>query len=102
MTMSMVSIDRETQWIPFEPNNAETWLDTERTVSAFMLRLWRRGMLDGVTPNDAFFVRCDQTTMSQDDRDNGRLICEIGLRPPWPAEFVIVRIGKTESGMEML
>lgn len=56
--------------------------------------MWREGALPGSTPDEAFFVRCDRTTMTQDDLDTGRLVCLIGVAPTRPAEFVIIRIGQ--------
>jgi hypothetical protein len=88
------SIDRGTQWAVFEPNNARLWANIRETVENFLLVLWRDGALLGDKPEDAFFVRCDRTTMTQNDLDNGRLICLIGIAPVRPAEFVIFRIGQ--------
>ena len=59
-----------------------------------MTTVWKDGALAGATPDEAFFVKCDETTMSQDDINNGRLICEIGVAPVRPAEFVIFRIAQ--------
>ncbi|EAR22016.1 phage tail sheath family protein [Nitrococcus mobilis] len=88
------SIDVGTQWAVFEPNNRRLWANIRRTVEDFLLVLWRQGALMGATPKEAFFVRCDRTTMTQNDLDFGRLICLIGLAPTKPAEFVIFRIGQ--------
>ncbi|WP_295578945.1 phage tail sheath subtilisin-like domain-containing protein [uncultured Lamprocystis sp.] len=88
------SIDRSTQWAVFEPNNAELWLKIRLTIEGFLYDEWRKGALLGANPEDAFFVRCDRTTMSQSDLDNGRLVCLIGVAPTKPAEFVIFRIGQ--------
>jgi phage tail sheath protein FI len=88
------SIDRGTQWVAFDPNEPATWVAVTRSVSEFLTALWRKGALVGRKPQDAFFVRCDRTTMTPDDIANGRLICEIGLAPVRPAEFVIIRIGQ--------
>ncbi|MCI5222514.1 MAG: phage tail sheath family protein, partial [Candidatus Electrothrix sp. AR4] len=88
------SIDKSTQWAVFEPNNSRLWKNIRRTVEDFLLVLWRDGALMGATPEEAFFVRCDRTTMTQNDLDNGRLICLVGLAPVKPAEFVIFRIGQ--------
>lgn len=88
------SIYRSTQWAVFEPNNHRLWGNIRRTVEDFLLVLWRDGALLGATPEDAFFVRCDRTTMTQNDLDNGRLICLIGVAPTKPAEYVIFRIGQ--------
>lgn len=88
------SIDKGTQWAVFEPNNSRLWKNIRRTVEDFLLVLWRDGALMGSKPEEAFFVRCDRTTMTQNDLDNGRLICLIGVAPVKPAEFVIFRIGQ--------
>jgi phage tail sheath protein FI len=64
------------------------------TITPFLVTQWKAGALFGTTPEEAFFVHCDETTMTQDDIDNGRLVCEIGLAPVAPAEFVIFRIGQ--------
>jgi hypothetical protein len=88
------SIDRGTQWAVFEPNNEELWLKIRLTIENFLYDVWRTGALLGSKPEDAYFVRCDRTTMSQSDLDNGRLICLIGVAPTKPAEFVIFRIGQ--------
>ncbi|WP_319549562.1 phage tail sheath subtilisin-like domain-containing protein [Desulfogranum marinum] len=88
------SIDKSTQWAVFEPNNSRLWKNIRRSVEDFLLILWRDGALMGSRPDEAFFVRCDRTTMTQNDLDNGRLICLIGVAPVKPAEFVIFRIGQ--------
>ena len=69
------SIDRSTQWAVFEPNNEELWLKIRLTIESFLYDVWRTGALLGSKPGDAYFVRCDRSTMSQGDLDNGRLIC---------------------------
>jgi phage tail sheath protein FI len=76
----------------FEPNSPETWSRVTDSVSAFLFTQWRNGALFGRKPEDAFFVRCDETTMTADDIQNGRLICQIGVAIVRPAEFVIFRI----------
>ncbi|WP_327397377.1 phage tail sheath family protein [Streptomyces phaeochromogenes] len=88
------SIDQSTQWAVFEPNNERLWRNLRQTIEDFLLVVWRTGALMGSKPEEAFFVRCDRTTMSQNDLDNGRLICEVGVAPTYPAEFVIFRIGQ--------
>ena len=67
-------------------------------MSAFLTRVWRDGALMGQKPEQAFFVKCDRTTMTQDDIDNGRLIMLVGIAPVKPAEFVIIRIGQWAGG----
>jgi hypothetical protein len=88
------SIDKSTQWVVFEPNNERLWASVRQTIEDFLLVTWRTGALMGTKPEEAFFVRCDRTTMTQNDLDNGRLICLIGVAPTYPAEFVIFRIGQ--------
>lgn len=88
------SIDEGTQWVVFEPNNEVTWGRVVRSISGFLRTIWRAGGLFGSKPEEAFFVRCDRTTMDEDDIQNGRLVCQIGICPVRPAEFVIFRIGQ--------
>jgi phage tail sheath protein FI len=88
------SIDEGTQFVVFEPNSEPTWAIVRRSISSFLTRVWRDGALMGTTPEEAFFVKCDRTTMTQDDLDNGRLICLIGVAPVKPAEFVIFRFSQ--------
>jgi phage tail sheath protein FI len=86
------SIDEGTQWVVFEPNDETTWARVRLSITNFLTTQWRSGALQGTTAAEAFFVKCDRTTMTQDDIDNGRLICVIGIAPVKPAEFVIFRI----------
>jgi phage tail sheath protein FI len=95
------SIERGTQWVVFEPNDEPTWARVRRSVGDFLTRAWMDGMLQGRAKEEAFFVRCDRTTMTQADIDNGRLICVIGIAPVKPAEFVIFRIGQWTGGSEV-
>ncbi|MBA4175706.1 MAG: phage tail protein [Leptothrix sp. (in: Bacteria)] len=88
------SIDKGTQWAVFEPNGDALWANVRRTIEDFLLNEWQSGALLGDKPEKAFFVRCDRSTMTQNDLDNGRLICLIGVAPLKPAEFVIFRIGQ--------
>ena len=88
------SIDRGTQWAVFEPNGPRLWANITQTISDFLYNEWRSGALLGDTVEQAFFVRCDRSTMTQNDLDNGRLICLIGVAIIKPAEFVIFRIGQ--------
>ena len=82
------------QWVVFEPNGEMLWARVRRTISGFLRTLWLSGMLRGVTQDEAFFVRCDRSTMTEDDIANGRLIVLVGVAPLRPAEFVIIRIGQ--------
>ncbi|HEY6814618.1 MAG TPA: phage tail sheath subtilisin-like domain-containing protein [Croceibacterium sp.] len=88
------SIDRGTQWAVFEPNGERLWANVRTTISDFLYNEWINGALLGTTPKEAFFVQCDRSTMTQNDLDNGRLICLIGVAAIKPAEFVIFRIGQ--------
>jgi len=93
------SIRANTNWVVFEPNSEVLWGRVKRTIETFLATCWRDGALAGTSPDQAFYVECGPTTMTQDDIDNGRLICEIGIAPVKPAEFVIFRITqKTSSG----
>jgi phage tail sheath protein FI len=88
------SIDKSTQWVVFEPNGERLWANVRSTVEDFLYNEWFNGRLLGSSPKQAYFVRCDRSTMTQNDLDNGRLVCEIGVAPLRPAEFVIFRIGQ--------
>ncbi|MCI8494597.1 MAG: phage tail sheath family protein [Lachnospiraceae bacterium] len=88
------SIKANTNWAVFEPNDEVLWVRVKRTIDVFLTGLWRTGALAGSAPSEAFFVNCGRNTMSQDDIDNGRLVCVIGIAPVKPAEFVIFRISQ--------
>lgn len=96
------SIKSATNWVVFEPNNSSLWARVQITVSSFLENLFRAGMLQGETAAEAFFVNIGAATMSRDDILNGRLICEIGIAPSRPAEFVIFRVTQftSEAGGE--
>ncbi len=87
------SIKKGIQWAVFEPNTEALWAKVRRTITDLLLQEWRSGALLGAKPEEAFFVKCDRSTMTQNDIDNGRLICVIGVAPVRPAEFAILRIG---------
>jgi len=95
------SIEEGTQWVVFEPNDEKLWARVKQTITQFLTRVWKDGALMGTTTEEAFFVRCDRTTMTQDDIDNGRLIVLIGVAPVKPAEFVIFRIAQWQGGSEV-
>lgn len=88
------SIDKATQWVAFEPNGERLWANVRSSIEDFLLSLWRDGALLGSKPEEAFFVRCDRSTMTRNDLDNGRLVCLIGIATSRPAEFVVFRIGR--------
>lgn len=91
------TIKANTSWAVFEPNDETLWVRVKRTISVFLNGLWRNGSLAGSSPEEAFFVNIGRDTMSQDDIDNGRLVCVIGVAPVKPAEFVIFRISQKTS-----
>jgi phage tail sheath protein FI len=95
------ALEGQLQWLTFEPNGPRLWRELDRALRGFLLRLFRAGMLDGASADDAFFVRCDETTNPAPDLDQGRVTTVIGLQPPYPAEFLVVRIGVTRNGIEV-
>ena len=88
------SIEEGTHWVVFEPNNETLWANVRQTVTDFLYKEWTAGRMVGTRAEEAFFVKCDRTTMTQNDIDNGRLVCVIGVALTKPAEFVIFRIGQ--------
>jgi phage tail sheath protein FI len=94
------SIQTGTQWIVFEPNDADLWARIRRDITAFLNNVWRSGALFGATPAQAFYVKCDGETNPPSIRDAGQVIIEIGLAPVKPAEFVIFRVSQWASGSE--
>lgn len=88
------SIDKGTQWAVFEPNGEALWANVRSTVEDFLFNEFQNNRLLGSKPSEAYFVRCDRSTMTQNDLDNGRLVCLVGVAPLRPAEFVIFRIGQ--------
>jgi hypothetical protein len=91
------SIDKGTQWAVFEPNTPELWSKITRNVTAFLTNTWRDGALFGNTPQEAFYVKCDEETNPPEVRDQGRVVIEIGVAVVKPAEFVIFRISQWEG-----
>ncbi len=92
------SIAISTRWVVFEPNDRPLWKAIQRDVGAFLTLLWRQGALAGAKPEEAFFVKCDEETNPPDVIDAGQVNVVIGIAPVKPAEFVIFRIGQTQSG----
>jgi phage tail sheath protein FI len=86
------SIDEGTRWVVFEPNRESTWAVLRRQIADFLSDVWRGGTLVGSGEAEAFFIVCDRSTMTQDDIDNGTLVCVIGVALAEPAEFEIFRI----------
>lgn len=92
------SVDAGTRWAIFEPNAEPLWAGLRQSVGAFLHELFRDGAFRGATPREAYFVKCDRTTMTQADVDAGRLIGEIGIAPVRPAEFVVLHFGRNLGG----
>lgn len=88
------SIEEGTQWVVFEPNSEALWARVKQSIVNFLLDLWKEGALMGTTAEEACFVKCDRTTMTQSDIDSGRLIVYVGVAPVRPAEFVILRFSQ--------
>jgi uncharacterized protein len=88
------SISAGLKWVVFEPNNPTLWASIRLTVGAFLNGLWRQGAFQGTQPQQAFFVKCDATTMTQTDIDNGIVNVQIGFAPLQPAEFIILSIAQ--------
>lgn len=88
------SIDRGTQWVAFEPNGERLWASVRQMIQDFLYLEWRRGALQGVVREQAYFVRCDRSTMTQDDLDQGRLVGTVGIARVKPGEFVNFRVGQ--------
>ncbi|GAB4276350.1 MAG: phage tail sheath family protein [Candidatus Promineifilaceae bacterium] len=88
------SLDTGLQWVVFEPNDSTLWAKVRRDVTAFLRVVWRSGALFGTTPDQAFYVKCDEELNPSEIRDLGQLIIEVGLAPVKPAEFVIIRLSQ--------
>jgi uncharacterized protein len=94
------SIMEGTQWSVFEPNDQFLWMRLTASVRAFLLRTWRGGALFGATPDEAFYVKCDAETNPPEVVEAGQVICEIGISPVKPAEFVVFRLSQFAGGGE--
>ncbi|MBR6326977.1 MAG: phage tail sheath subtilisin-like domain-containing protein [Lachnospiraceae bacterium] len=86
------SIRANTNWVVFEPNDAALWQRVSVSITSFLDGMWRNGMLAGSSASESYFVEIGPSTMTKDDIANGRLICNIGIAPSKPAEFVIFRV----------
>lgn len=95
------SIAENTRWVVFEPNDESLWKAIRRDVSAFLRQLWRDGALAGSSPQEAFFVKCDEETNPPEVVDAGRVVTVVGMAPVKPAEFIVFRIGQHAGGSEI-
>ncbi|MGR4882467.1 phage tail sheath subtilisin-like domain-containing protein [Streptomyces sp. LARHCF249] len=91
-----------TQWTVFEPNDQLLWISIRRDISAFLMEEWRRGALFGATAEQAFYVKCDAETNPQTSVDLGQVVCEIGISPVKPAEFVVFRLSQFSDSTSLV
>ena len=96
------SILNGTQWVVFEPNDPALWAKIRRTIASFLVMEWRKGALFGRTPDEAFYVKCDDETNPSESIDVGQVVCEIGIAPVKPAEFVIFRLAQFSGGTSLI
>ena len=86
------SLYRGSKWVVFEPNDEPLWAQIRLNFGAFMHSLFRQGAFQGTTPKDAYFVKCDKETTTQDDINRGVVNILVGFAPLKPAEFVVIKI----------
>jgi phage tail sheath protein FI len=91
-----------TQWVVFEPNDPALWSRIRRTVGAFLVNEWRKGALFGLTPDEAFYVKCDAETNPAEGIDAGQVLCQVGVAPVKPAEFVIFQLAQYSGGTSLV
>ncbi len=91
-----------TQWVVFEPNDDRLWASISRNITAFLTEEWRRGSLFGQTAEQAFYVRCDRENNPQESIDLGQVVCEIGVAPVKPAEFVVFRLSQFSDSTSLV
>jgi hypothetical protein len=91
-----------TNWVVFEPNDEALWAKVRRTIAAFLVNEWRKGALFGRTPDEAFYVKCDSETNPSEGIDAGQLVCEVGVAPVKPAEFVVFRLAQFSGGTSLV
>src|SRR5579859_2036261 len=99
-SMLKESIADGTRWIVFEPNDQVLWRSIRRDIGAFLTRVWRDGALHGRTPQEAFFVKCDEETNPPEVRDAGQVVAVIGVAPVKPAEFVVFKLSQSSTGTD--
>jgi len=93
------SIMEGTQWAVFEPNDQRLWMQLRISTSNFLTRVWRDGALFGSSPDQAFYVKCDEETNPPDLIEAGQVTTEIGIAPVKPAEFIVFRISQFQAGV---
>ncbi len=95
------SIEDGTRWVVFEPNDYTLWRSIGRDIRAFLTNVWRDGALLGRTPQEAFFVKCDEETNPADVRDAGQVVTIVGIAPVKPAEFVIFKLMQSADSSQL-
>jgi hypothetical protein len=95
------SLAEGTNWIVFEPNDRTLWKHIRRDIGAFLTRVWRDGALFGATPDEAFFVKCDDETNPPDVIDAGQVVAIVGIAPVKPAEFVVFQVMQSAAGAQV-
>lgn len=101
LTVLRMTLEREMTWAVFEPSNADLWAEVRRLVHDLLTRFYDAGAFRGETTKEAFFVRCDRTTMTQHDLDNGRLVCLVGVAPVEPVEYLVLEMALTSDGVRV-
>jgi uncharacterized protein len=101
MLMIEEALDVATQWVVFEPNDVYTRNKVTLAITTFLETLWQRGALAGAQPDEAFYIKCDEDNNPSYERDQGRLHVEVGVAPSIPAEFIILRLGRTAEEFEI-
>jgi phage tail sheath protein FI len=91
-----------TQWVVFEPNDDRLWAGIRRNITAFLTEQWRQGALFGRTPDEAFYVKCDRDNNPPESVDLGQVVCEIGVAPVKPAEFVVFRLAQFSDNTSLV
>jgi phage tail sheath protein FI len=91
-----------TQWVVFEPNDDRLWASIRRNITGFLTEQWRRGALFGRTPAEAFYVKCDRENNPQESIDLGQVVCEIGVAPVKPAEFVVFQLSQFSDSTSLV
>jgi phage tail sheath protein FI len=94
------AIQNGTNWVVFEPNTRDLWKKITRNITSFLLNIWRSGALFGDSPEEAFYVRCDDELNPPESIDAGYVVVELGIAPAKPAEFVVFRVSQKTLGEE--
>jgi phage tail sheath protein FI len=95
------SIDVALRWVVFEPNDSSTRMAVAATIDTLLRTFWLRGAFAGATPEESYFIRCDDTSTTSTDRDEGRLIAYVGIAPAVPLEFIILRVGQEANALSV-